>query len=118
VPVAAPKVAPAAKSKPKVAVATPAPIKPQASISKFESYSADRAASLFKKYADEDDPTVIGPEGFETLCADAQIPLDGALPLILAWQFNGTEMAKFTKEQWTKGTDSLKCVMPSALGPR
>jgi DCN1-like protein 4/5 len=63
---------------------------------------------LFKKYADEDEPNTIGPEGFEKLCTDAQIPLDGALPLILAWQLNAKDMGKFTKDEWTKGTESLK----------
>jgi DCN1-like protein 4/5 len=63
---------------------------------------------LFKKYADPDDPNVIGPEGFSDLCTEAQIPLDGAGPLILAWQLNAKEMGKFTKEEWTKGTESLK----------
>lgn len=84
-----------------------APVK-QASASKVEPYTPDRAASLFKKYADPDDPNVIGPEGFSDLCTEAQIPLDGAGPLILAWQLNAKEMGKFTKEEWTKGTESLK----------
>ncbi|KAJ7184341.1 DUF298-domain-containing protein [Mycena filopes] len=36
------------------------------------------------------------------------MPLDGSMPLILAWQLKATEMGKFTKEEWTKGTDTLK----------
>jgi len=88
--------------------AAPAPVKSQGSVGKIEPYSPDRAASLFKKYADEDEPNTIGPEGFEKLCTDTEIPFDGAGPLILAWQLNAKEMGKFTKDEWTKGTDSLK----------
>jgi len=108
-----PTLEPAAQPKPK-AVAPAAPVK-QASVSKIEPYSPDRAALLFEKYADEDDPSIIGPEGFEKLCTDAQIPLDGAMPLVLAWQLNAKEMGKFTKEEWTKGTESLKISSLSGL---
>ncbi|KAJ6500578.1 Cullin binding-domain-containing protein [Mycena sanguinolenta] len=87
---------PIAQPKPKAPAPT-APVK-QASVSKLEPYSPDRAAALFKKYADEDDPNVIGPEGFSNMCTEAQIALDGAGPLILAWQINAKEMAKFTKD--------------------
>ncbi|KAF7353674.1 Dicer-like protein 1 [Mycena venus] len=105
---------PAAQPKPKAPAPTAAPVT-QASVSKIEPYSPDRAASLFKKYADEDDPSIIGPEGFSNLCTEAQIPLDGAGPLILAWQLNAKEMGKFTKEEWTKGTETLKISSLSGL---
>lgn len=36
--------------------------------------------------------------------------MDGALPLLLAWQMEAKEMAKITKEEWAKGTANLKCV--------
>ncbi|TFY76479.1 hypothetical protein EWM64_g7535 [Hericium alpestre] len=77
-------------------------------MSKPEPYSAARAAKLFATYADEDDPSVIGPEGFERLCNDAKIPLDGAVPLILAWQLDSKEMAKITRDEWTKGMGALQ----------
>jgi DCN1-like protein 4/5 len=64
--------------------------------------------ALFQNYADSDDPNVIGPEGFEGLCMDSGIPLEGALPLILAWQVDAKEMAKISKEEWAKGMDTLK----------
>lgn len=57
---------------------------------------------------DADDPDVIGPQGFENLCEAANIPLDGAQPLVLAWQLGAKEMGKFTKDEWLKGTDLLK----------
>lgn len=67
-----------------------------------------RLESLFRIYADEDDPSVVGPEGFERLCADAGLPLEGALPLILAWQFGASEMAKITRSEWDAGTTELR----------
>jgi hypothetical protein len=88
----------------------PPAAKPPTSL-KYEPYTAQRALALFAKYADSDDPNVIGPEGFEALCTDAGIPLDGALPLILAWQLNAQEMAKISKDEWVKGMATLKCVL-------
>jgi len=73
-----------------------------------ESYSPARALALFQQYADPDDRDVIGPEGFTQLCTDAQISMDGALPLILAWQLGADEMAKFTRNQWVTGTTLLQ----------
>jgi hypothetical protein len=78
---------------------------------KNEPYSSHRAQELFKTYADSDDPNVIGPEGFEQLCNDADMPLEGARPIIFAWQFGAKEMAKISKEEWAHGTSTLKCVM-------
>lgn len=65
---------------------------------------------LFSLYADADDPDVIGPEGFERLCNDADIPLEGAMPLILAWLVKGDEMAKITRREWETGMGELQCV--------
>ncbi|KAH9857614.1 DUF298-domain-containing protein, partial [Lenzites betulinus] len=73
-----------------------------------EPYSEARAKQLFKTYEDPDSPGEIGPDGFEKLCTDLAISLEGALPLVLAWQLNGTEMAKFTEDEWTKGTAELR----------
>jgi len=73
-----------------------------------EPYTHQRSLALFKSYADSDNPDVIGPEGYERLCNDANLPLEGALPLILAWQLGSKEMARITKDEWTSGTESLK----------
>lgn len=78
--------------------------------SEVEPYSAARASQLFASYADEDDADVIGPEGFEQLCNEADIPLDGAMPLILAWLVKGSEMAKITRSEWDTGMAELQCV--------
>ncbi|TFK72145.1 DUF298-domain-containing protein [Pluteus cervinus] len=88
---------------------------PTPSLLKPEPYTPQRALYLFKNYADSDNPNVIGPEGFERLCAEAEIPMEGAMPLLLAWQMNASEMAKLTKEEWVKGTDIFKLSSLSAL---
>jgi DCN1-like protein 4/5 len=75
-------------------------------------YTPALALSLFNIYADPDTATTneptIGPEGFEKLCNDAQIPLDGALPLVLAWMLDAKEMAKIGKGEWIKATGTLQ----------
>lgn len=73
-------------------------------------YTPTAAADLFATYADPEDPSVIGPEGFERLCNDVDAPLDGALPLILSWLFKATEMAKISKAEWDEGTATLQYV--------
>lgn len=80
-------------------------------LGKNETYTPQRALELFKTYAEKDDKTVIATEGFERLCTDASIPFDGALPIILAWQMGAKEMGKITKDEWVKGTSSLRCVL-------
>lgn len=72
-------------------------------------YTQQPAQALFKRFADDDDPEVIGPGGVENLCKEAGIPLEGAQPLILAWQFGAQEMAKFSRPEWLRGTDDLRC---------
>lgn len=78
--------------------------------SESASYTPAASTSLFSSYADPDDPTVIGPEGFERLCSDAEVSLEGALPLILAWQMGAGEMAKISKQEWEKATADLRYV--------
>ncbi|KIY43338.1 hypothetical protein FISHEDRAFT_53373, partial [Fistulina hepatica ATCC 64428] len=80
-----------------------------------ETYTHARALELFSNYADSDDPDVIGPEGCERLFTDANISLEGAMPLLLAWQFGAKEMAKFTKDEWVAGTSILKISSLAAL---
>lgn len=87
----------------------PKAVKPaKTSVSEPEPYSAADANSLFGKYADEDDSEVIGPAGLEKLCGDADISLEGPLPLLMAWQFRASEMAKVTKSEWESGTSALQ----------
>ncbi|KAG6919924.1 hypothetical protein DXG01_013273 [Tephrocybe rancida] len=87
----------------------PARVKPPpARLPVNEPYSAARAQALFKDYEDSDEPNTIGSEGFARLCNDAEIAMDGPLPLILAWQLGTKEMMKITADEWSKGTESLK----------
>lgn len=76
----------------------------------MEPYTPSRATALFTAYADEEDSTTIGPEGFERLCNDADTPLEGAKPLILAWLLRAAEMAKISKTEWEAGMAELQCV--------
>lgn len=72
-------------------------------------YTQQQAQALFKRFADDDDPDVIGPGGVEDLCKEAGIPLEGAQSLILAWQFKAQEMAKLSRSEWLQGTEALRC---------
>ncbi|KZT20286.1 DUF298-domain-containing protein [Neolentinus lepideus HHB14362 ss-1] len=84
-------------------------IKPASSeISDGAPYSAAGALKLFARFADVEEPDVIGPEGLETLCTEAGVPMEGAQPLILAWQLGTKEMAKIRKEEWVKGMEDLR----------
>lgn len=87
----------------------------QTKSSKPEAYSAQRAAALYSNYVDPDEPSVIGPEGFERLCSDMDISLEGALPLILAWQMKASEMAKITRSEWDVATAELQISSLQAL---
>ncbi|KAH9977348.1 DUF298-domain-containing protein [Lactifluus volemus] len=75
---------------------------------KTEAYTEQQAKALFSQFADDDSPNVIGAEGFERLCNEIQVPLDGAMPLLLAWQFESGEMGKISKEEWMCGTSALQ----------
>jgi DCN1-like protein 4/5 len=87
-----------------------APASPTQPTTKVEPYSSKRTLALFKQYADSDDPDVIGPEGFTRLCTDAGIPMEGALPLVLAWIMGAKEMGKLTKAEWVEGTGAFRLV--------
>jgi DCN1-like protein 4/5 len=75
-----------------------------------EPYSKAHALALFERYVDEEEPDSIGPEGFERLCSDAGLAMDGAAPLVLAWVVGAKEMAKISRAEWEKGMDALQCV--------
>jgi len=75
-------------------------------------YTPALAVALFNTYADPDSilagGPAIGPDGFEKLCNDAQIPLEGPLPLVLAWMLDAKEMGKIWKDEWVKATSTLQ----------
>jgi DCN1-like protein 4/5 len=88
-----------------------APSSPTQPTTKFEPYSSKRTLALFKQYTESDDPDVIGPEGYTRLCTDAGIPMEGALPLVLAWIMGAKEMGKLTKAEWVEGTGEFRLVL-------
>ncbi|KII89276.1 hypothetical protein PLICRDRAFT_698364 [Plicaturopsis crispa FD-325 SS-3] len=83
-------------------------------------YTASRALALFLKYtdADEDDPNTvtITPAGFERLCADARIAMDGAQPLVLAWLVKAAVMGSISKDEWVGAMGRVE--IASLLGLR
>lgn len=69
---------------------------------KTEPYSAVNVQSLFKAYADQDDVDTISAENFERLCTDANVPMDGPMPLILLWLTDAQDLGTIKRDKWTK----------------
>jgi len=82
---------------------------------KSEAYTPQLALELFSTYADADTPDIIGLEGFETLCKDTEMSLEGARPLIFSWQMQAKEMGKISKDDWVQGMATLKVGSISGL---
>ncbi|PAV23305.1 hypothetical protein PNOK_0037300 [Pyrrhoderma noxium] len=70
--------------------------------------SVERITDFYIPYMDADNPQVMGAEGFERLCSDAGIPMDGSRPLLLAWQLGAKELGTFTLEEWTNTLNELQ----------
>ncbi|THV07975.1 hypothetical protein K435DRAFT_174751 [Dendrothele bispora CBS 962.96] len=87
--------------------ASSTPVASSTSAKKSDIYTPAGSLQIFQQYCDEDDPDVIGPEGLEKLFNDAGISVEGAMPMILAWQLQASEMMKVTKEEWVRGTAGL-----------
>ncbi|KAI0318430.1 Cullin binding-domain-containing protein [Amylostereum chailletii] len=60
-------------------------------------------------------PNLIAEHALHRSLQHAGISMDGVMPLLLAWELNGSEMAKFTQDEWTKGMDKLQISSLSAL---
>ncbi|KAF7791290.1 hypothetical protein EIP86_002304 [Pleurotus ostreatoroseus] len=86
---------------PSHAVNTAKPAK-SSKTSENEPYSPERVNELFDTYADADDPSVIGADGFIQLCTDTSIAMEGSLPLLLHWLLNAEDMMKIQKSEWDK----------------
>jgi DCN1-like protein 4/5 len=82
-------------------------------------YSDAAAFDLFSTYADEDNEDFIGPSGFERLCEDAELSLDGTQPLIVSWLFkpesDTPEMMSIQQKAWIAGCKNLKISSLPAL---
>ena len=72
------------------------------SIKKTEPYNPADVQSLFKAYADEDDANTISAENFERLCTDANVPMEGPMPLILLWHMDAQDLGTIKRDQWTR----------------
>jgi len=69
---------------------------------KTDPYNPANIQSLFKAYADQDDADTISPENFERLCTDANVPMEGAMPLILLWLTDAQELGTIKRDKWTR----------------
>ena len=71
-------------------------------VKKTEPYNPVDVQSLFKAYADEDEGETISAENFERLCTDANVPMEGPMPLILLWHMDAQDLGTIKKDQWTR----------------
>jgi DCN1-like protein 4/5 len=74
-----------------------------------------RIEDLFVTYADVDDPSIMGGEGLERLCADANIPMDGPQLLILSYLVGATELGRLRKEKWVTGLHLLRYTLSQVV---
>lgn len=74
-------------------------------------YSAADVQSLFEAYADEDEADTISAENFERLCTDANVPMEGPMPLILLWHLDAKDLGTIKRGQWTKAMHDSQCVV-------
>jgi len=81
----------------------------------FPPYSPARLTALYKTYADPDDLSQIPTSGLVQLCEDAGMPMEGVLPVLLAWQLGATAMGVFSREEFEKGLGGLKCDTPAKI---
>ncbi|OCB89685.1 DUF298-domain-containing protein [Sanghuangporus baumii] len=77
--------------------------------------SGNFAEQLFDSYAEASDPQSMTAEGFERLCGEANIPMAGAQPLLLAWQLDAKELGSFSRVEWTKGLQDLQITSLESL---
>ena len=77
-------------------------------VKKTEPYIPADVQSLFKEYADEDDADTISAENFERLCTDANVSMEGPMPLILLWHMDAQDLGTIKRDQWTKVMQDLQ----------
>ena len=80
-------------------------------------YKAADVKSLFEAYADEDDADTISAENFERLCTDANVPMEGPMPLILLWHLDAQDLGTIKREQWTKAMQDSQYVVHTLRSP-
>ncbi|CAE6472806.1 unnamed protein product [Rhizoctonia solani] len=78
-------------------------------------FTLERVQAMFDKYTDEDDSNVIGAEGMERLCTEASVPMDGALPLLIAWSVKAKTLGTITRSEFTDSFGKLKIDTPEKM---
>ncbi|KZT52457.1 hypothetical protein CALCODRAFT_88928 [Calocera cornea HHB12733] len=78
----------------------------------FPPYSTSRLSTLYSTYADPSDHSLIPTSGLVQLCEDASMPMDGVLPVLLAWQLGARRMGVFEQEEFVKGLGVLSQDQP------
>eukprot|EP00587_Corethron_hystrix_P009913 CAMPEP_0113308412 /NCGR_PEP_ID=MMETSP0010_2-20120614/6861_1 /TAXON_ID=216773 ORGANISM="Corethron hystrix, Strain 308" /NCGR_SAMPLE_ID=MMETSP0010_2 /ASSEMBLY_ACC=CAM_ASM_000155 /LENGTH=218 /DNA_ID=CAMNT_0000163449 /DNA_START=270 /DNA_END=923 /DNA_ORIENTATION=+ /assembly_acc=CAM_ASM_000155 len=89
------------------------------------SVSERAITEMFKSYAEEDDPTIIGMDGIDKLCTDLEIdPAEDVRGLVLLWKIVGLSQSipgQISSEEWEKGCtilsldslDKFRALVPS-----
>ncbi|KAG8996938.1 hypothetical protein FRB93_000608 [Tulasnella sp. JGI-2019a] len=101
--------APASAKPPKAAlkVTLAAPVKEP-------EYTFERLNRTFELYADPEDPKIMSIEGLQRLFEDAEINMEGVVPLLLAWTCKSEEFGVITLDEWRNLKD-LKVDTPRNL---
>jgi len=75
--------------------------------SESRAYSETKITSLFEKYKDEYEDSILS-EGIEEFCIDLQLKPDEFKVLVLAWKFEAEQMCRFTRQEFFSGCKALK----------
>jgi len=80
---------------------------------KDKDFSKKKLEKLFDRYkefsdAEDRNSEFIGPEGMEKLYKDLEVDSEDPVMFILAYRFNATEMAYFSREEFLSGSERLR----------
>jgi len=85
--------------------------------SECRAISEAKISSLYEKYKDEEEDSVLS-EGIEEFCIDLQLKPDEFKVLVLAWQFGAEQMCRFTRAEFLTGCRALKADTCKAIQSR
>jgi len=85
--------------------------------SESKSFSEAKITSLYEKYKDAQDDSILS-EGIEEFCIDLQLKPDEFQVLVLAWQFGAEQMCRFTRAEFLTGCRALKADTCRAIQTR
>lgn len=75
--------------------------------SESKSYSEAKIITLFEKYKDSAEDSILS-EGIEEFCIDLQLKPDEFRVLVLAWKFEAEQMCRFTRTEFLTGCRALR----------